>query len=45
MEQVVEHLAPYLNGWGGYFGFCQTRSVLQDLDSWIRRRLRCVIWK
>lgn len=24
MEQVVEQLAPYLNGWGGYFGFCQT---------------------
>jgi RNA-directed DNA polymerase len=45
MEKVVETLSPYLNGWGGYFGFCQTRSVLQDLDSWIRRRLRCVIWK
>ncbi len=44
MEKVVEQLAPYLNGWGGYFGFCQTRSVLQDLDSWIRRRVRCVIW-
>lgn len=45
LEQVVEHLAFYLNGWGGYFGFCQTRSVLQNLDSWIRRRLRCVLWK
>lgn len=45
LEQVVEHLASYLNGWGGYFGFCQTRSVLQNLDSWIRRRLRCVLWK
>ncbi|NGZ10573.1 MAG: group II intron reverse transcriptase/maturase [Nitrospira sp. LK70] len=45
LEQVVEHLASYLNGWGGYFGFCQTRSVLQNLDSWISRRLRCVLWK
>lgn len=45
LEQVVEHLASYLNGWGGYVGFCQTRSVLQNLDSWIRRRLRCVLWK
>ena len=44
METVVEQRAPYLNGWGGYVGFCQTRSVLQGLDSWIRRRLRCVIW-
>ena len=32
----------YLLGWRGYFGFCQTPSVLRDLDSWIRRRLRCV---
>jgi len=44
-ERVGEKLSPDLNGWRGYFGFCQTRSVLQDLDSWIRRRLRCVIWK
>ncbi|MGH8644161.1 MAG: group II intron maturase-specific domain-containing protein [Gammaproteobacteria bacterium] len=28
-----------------YFGYCETPSVLRDLDSWIRRRLRCVQWK
>ena len=26
-------------------GFCETSTELRDLDSWIRRRLRCVIWK
>ena len=41
IEQMVEELARYLRGWRGYFGFCQTPSVLHDLDSWIRRRLRC----
>lgn len=45
IEQVVEELSSYLHGWGGYFGFCQTRSVLRDLDSWIRRHLRCLIWR
>jgi len=45
IEQMVGDLARYLNGWRGYFGFCQTPSVLRDLDSWIRRRLRCAIWK
>ena len=25
--------------------FCETPSVLRDLDSWIRRRLRAVVWK
>ena len=34
-----------LRGWRGYFGFCQTPSVLMHLDSWIRRRLRSVVWK
>jgi RNA-directed DNA polymerase len=45
LERMVEELARYLAGWRGYFGFCQTPSVLQSLDSWIRRRLRCFQWK
>jgi len=45
LERVVEQLSRFLQGWLGYFGFCQTRSVLLRLDSWIRRRLRCVAWK
>ncbi|MGD9579564.1 MAG: group II intron reverse transcriptase/maturase [Syntrophorhabdus sp.] len=45
IEQMVTQLAVYLNGWKGYFGFCETPSVLNRLDSWIRRRLRSVLWK
>jgi RNA-directed DNA polymerase len=45
LPQMVEQLFRYLNGWRAYFGFCQTPSVLADLDSWIRRRLRSVLWK
>jgi RNA-directed DNA polymerase len=45
LEQMVEQLRRYLIGWRGYFGFCQTPSVLCSLDSWIRRRLRCFQWK
>jgi len=44
-EAMVKQLGTYLTGWRGYFAFCQTPSVLQKLDSWIRRRLRCVVWK
>jgi RNA-directed DNA polymerase len=44
-EQRVAQLRPYLLGWRGYFGFAQTPSVFEDLDSWIRRRLRAAIWK
>ena len=45
LEQMVAELNRYLRGWRGYFGFCQTPTVLRDLDSWIRRRLRSFIWK
>lgn len=45
LERVVSELRSYLLGWRGYFGFCQTPSVLRDFDSWIHRRLRCYAWK
>jgi RNA-directed DNA polymerase len=45
LAQVVGELAPYLRGWRSYFGFCQTPEVLANLDAWVRRRLRCFIWR
>jgi RNA-directed DNA polymerase len=45
MKQMMEELARYLIGWRGYFGFCETPSVLERLDSWIRRRVRCAFWR
>ncbi len=45
IEQIVEDLAPYLIGWRGYFGFCQTARVLTNLEAWIRRRLRSYLWR
>jgi RNA-directed DNA polymerase len=44
-EQMTKELTAYLRGWRGYFGYCQTPSVLKTLDEWIRRRLRSTIWK
>jgi RNA-directed DNA polymerase len=44
-SQMVTELAIYLRGWRGYFAFCETPTVLRDLDSWLHRRLRCVVWK
>jgi RNA-directed DNA polymerase len=45
MEQVKEELARYIRGWRGYFGFCETPSVLRGLDAWVRRRVRCAFWR
>ena len=45
LEKIVKDLSRYLIGWRGYFGFCETPSVLRALDQWIRRRLRSIVWK
>jgi RNA-directed DNA polymerase len=45
IERMAEELARYLRGWIGYFGRCETPSVLQGLEEWTRRRLRSAIWK
>jgi RNA-directed DNA polymerase len=44
-ERMVEDLSRYLRGWIGYFGKCETPSVLAGLEQWLRRRLRSAIWK
>ena len=45
VEQMTKELASYLRGWKGYFGYCETPSVLRKLEAWMRRRLRSVLWK
>jgi len=45
LEQMLKELTAYLRGWKSYFGYCQTPSLLQTLDQWIRHRLRSLIWK
>jgi RNA-directed DNA polymerase len=44
LRQVIRSLAPLLRGWRSYFGFAETNER-RDLDGWIARRLRCMLWK
>lgn len=45
MERRLEELNTYLRGWIGYFRLADTGSVIDDLDKWIRRRLRACMLK
>jgi RNA-directed DNA polymerase len=45
IEERLRKLNAYLMGWGGYFGIAQTRSIFQELDEWIRRRMRMCLLK
>ena len=42
---VVAELRKILLGWKAYFGVAEVLSPLRDIDKWIRRKLRCYIWK
>jgi RNA-directed DNA polymerase len=45
LAQVIEEVQEYLRGWIGYFRLVETPRILEDLDGWIRRRLRCFVVK
>jgi RNA-directed DNA polymerase len=45
LAYMVHELTEYLRGWIGYFGRCETPSVLEELGQWLRRRLRSMVWK
>jgi len=40
-EQVIAELIPVMRGWLNYFHHARCKSLLKNLDSWIRRKLRC----
>ena len=42
LQQVVERLSSYLEGWKGYYRLAQTSRVWQMLDEWLRHRLRAI---
>jgi len=45
LSWIIETLKPLLRGWINYFRLTQTKSVLAQLDGWLRRRLRCLLWR
>jgi RNA-directed DNA polymerase len=45
LEQTMSVLGPYMRGWRGYFGFCETPDLLITLTGWVRRRLRATLWR
>src|SRR5580765_4473258 len=45
MKTTMDELAPYMRGWRGYFGFCETPEVLIALTRWVRLRLRAALWR
>ena len=44
-RSLISGLNKTLLGWRSYYGFGEVPSPLQEVEKWIRRRLRCYLWK
>jgi RNA-directed DNA polymerase len=44
LSQVIKELNSLLRGWMQYFRLAQVKGIFEELDGWIRRKLRCLIW-
>ena len=45
IRTLIEQITPLLRGWGSYFSLSEVKGIFDELDGWIRRKLRCVIWR
>lgn len=45
LKAAIEALNPLLRGWINYFRLTQTKQALESLDGWLRRKLRCLLWR
>jgi RNA-directed DNA polymerase len=45
LSQTIETLNPLLRGWIQYFQLTHSKGNLENLDGWVRRRLRCLLWR
>ena len=45
LKTVIDELNPILRGWAAYFKLTETRRALEEMDGWIRHKLRCILWR
>lgn len=45
ISKIVAELRVTLLGWKAYFGIAEVLSPLREIDKWVRRKLRCYLWK
>jgi len=45
LNHTIAELNPLLRGWAAYFRLTETKRVLEACDGWLRRKLRCILWR
>lgn len=42
---IKKYLMPYIRGWINYYSLAEARTIIKQLDSWVRRRIRTGLWR
>lgn len=45
LANTIAELNPIIRGWVGYYRLADVKSTFEELDAWIRRKLRCLVWR
>ena len=45
LSTFITRLNALLRGWMAYFRLSETEKALEELDGWIRHKLRCILWR
>lgn len=45
LGKFIRELTPILRGWANYFRLAETKGIFEELDGWLRRKLRCILWR
>ncbi|WP_041657898.1 group II intron reverse transcriptase/maturase [Azoarcus sp. KH32C] len=45
LSRTIAELNPVLRGWAAYFKLTETKGALEEIDGWLRRKLRCILWR
>jgi RNA-directed DNA polymerase len=45
VQTTIQTLNPVLRGWAAYFKLAETKQALEECDGWLRRKLRCILWR
>jgi RNA-directed DNA polymerase len=45
LGRQIKELSPLLRGWVNYFRLAEVKGVFETLDGWLRRKLRCILWR
>jgi len=45
LAKVIGEITPFLRGWVAYFRLSQVKNVFEEMDQWIRRKMRLILWR